>query len=326
MSKLTTTGPVQVAITWGATASREPAILNSHAASWRSFLSRYTTGLGVLGYVFLGGAACNAAQLVTDEATNLKVLRLIFPGMRTSVVSKRKSEKPWPVTDPLGRVIALVKDGLERGKDFTVVGPVSKEEEGPASDLRDYQHRSDQRYVRMEVFRWSSSTGEPFLVAVLNYTFRNANPPRCCRALGRIVLLSNDAGRVLDSFDKVPYAFTMFTSLQFLNVNISGSEKLMIGADFSGAGTVGINSAVFEVSHEKLNPVLSVTTMVLSEADVEDSDIHTLTLDEQRTLLTNGKEFFFVKKTYASGKQVFQTPRIETISFPVATGIPVDWP
>ena len=276
-------------------------------------------------YVLLGGAVCDAAQLVTDEATNLQVLRLIFPGMRTSVLSKRQGEKPWPVTDPLGRVVALLKDGLERGKEFSVVGPVSKEEKDSASDLRDYQHRSDQRYVRMAVFRWRASTGEPFLVAVLNYSFRNANPPRCCRALGRIVLLSNNAGRVLDSFEKVPYAFTMFTSLQFLKVDVSGSEKLMIGADFSGVGTVGINSAVFEVSHQKLAQVLAVTTMVLYEAEIEAPDIHTLTLDEQRTLLAHGKEFFFVKKTYASLKQVFETPRMETVSFPVGTGVPVDW-
>jgi hypothetical protein len=277
-------------------------------------------------FVALGGAVGHAAQLVTDEATNLQVLRLVFPGMRVSVLAKRQDEKPSPVTDPMGRIIAVVSDGLERGREFSTIGPVSKEERGPASDLGDYQHMSNQRYVRMEVFRWRASTdGQPFLLAVLSYTFRNSNPPLCCRALGKIVLLSNNANRVLDSFNKVPNAFTMFTSLDFIKVSGTGYEKLMIGVDFSGVGTIGINSAIFEVSQRKLRPLLSLTTMVLNEADIEALDIRTLKFDEHRTFLANGKEFFFLQRTYATGKQVLATPSTETIALPVGTGVPIDW-
>jgi hypothetical protein len=268
----------------------------------------------------------SAAQLVADEPTNLQVLRLIFPNMRISVLPKPPAEKASPVTDPFQRVIALVKNGLEHGIEYDVVGPVAKDEEDSADDITDPKRTpSNERKVRMEVYRWSAGpSGGRFLVAVLSYKFLNANPPRCCNGLGKIVLLSDNADRVLDTIDKMPYAFTMFTSVQFLKIGGTEAEKLMIGADFSGVGTIGINSAVFDVVKEKLNPLLSLTTMVLAEADIEELDIRTLEVDERRTL-ADGKHFFFVEKTYASGKQILTIPRTETVSFPVGTGVPLDW-
>jgi hypothetical protein len=268
----------------------------------------------------------SAAQFVADEPTNLQVLRLVFPKMRISVLPKQPAEKASPVTDPFQRVIALVKNGLEHGAEYDVVGPVAKDEEDSASDITDPKRSASQeRKIRMEAYRWNTGpNGGRFLVAVLSYEFVNANPPRCCHGLGKIVLLSDNADRVLDTIDKMPYAFTMFTSVQFLKGGGTGAEKLMIGADFSGVGTIGINSAIFDVVKEKLNPLLSLTTMVLAEADIEDLDIRTLEVDERRTP-ADGKHFFFVEKTYASGKQILTTPRTETVSFPVGTGVPLNW-
>ncbi len=276
---------------------------------------------------FLGGTLCNAAQLVADQPTNLQVLRLVFPKMRISVLPKPPAEKASPVTDPLQRVIAFEKNGLEQATEYDVVGPVAKDEEGSAGDITNPRRPvSEDRKVRMEIYRWSTGpNGGRFLVAVLSYEFLNANPPRCCRGLGKIVLLPDNADRVLDTIDKMPYAFTMFTSVQFLKVGGTGGEKLMIGADFSGVGTIGINSAVFDVSHQKLTPQLSLTTMVLAEADLDALDIYTMTLDEPRTLLADGKRFVFTKKTYASGKQVLTMPRTETVSYPVGAEVPLNW-
>ncbi len=281
----------------------------------------------VLMSAFPGGAFCNAAQLVSDEPTNLHVLRLVFPNMRISVLPKQPAEKASPVTDPFQRVIALVKNGLEHGTEYDVVGPVAKNEEDSASDITDPKRSaSEERKIRMEAYRWDTGpNGGRLLVAILSYEFVNANPPRCCHGLGKIVLLSSNADRVLDTIDKMPYAFTMFTSVQFLKLGGTGAEKLMIGADFSGVGTIGINSAVFDVSRQRLNPLLSLATMVLAEADIENLDISTMTLDERGTLLAQGKSFVFTKKTYASGKQVLTMPRTETVSYPVGKGVPLDW-
>ncbi len=103
----------------------------------------------------------------------------------------------------------------------------------------------------MELYSWKSSgADENLLIAVLGYSYATANPARCRRALAKVLLLSNAADRILDSFDKMPNAFTMFTSIKFLDVDGSGAEKMMIGADTAGAGFIGVNSGVFGVSSE----------------------------------------------------------------------------
>lgn len=283
--------------------------------------------LVVLVLALVGGTLCNAAQLVSDEATNLQALRAIFPNMRISVLPNQPEEHPSPITDPLQRLIATVQNELLHGRQYSVVGPVSQDEEDSSIDIVHPQRSaSDERRLHIEVYRWTiDEKGNELLVAFLSYTFANANPPRCCTTVGKMVLLSDNAERVLDTLDKMPYAFTMFTSIQFLKVDATVSEMLLVGADFSGVGTIGINSAVFNVKHQRLNPLLWLTTMVLSEADIDDLDVHTMTLDARRTVLANGKRFFFTKKTYAVGKQVLTTPRTETAEFPVGSGVPLDW-
>jgi hypothetical protein len=276
--------------------------------------------------VFLNGSICPAGELVTDEAIRLRVLHLAFPNARISVLPVQPDEKPYSVTDPLGRVIALVKNGLQCDHEYDVVGPLAKNEEQLASDITHPEHSaSDKRQLRMQLYHWRVEDGEPLLVAVLSYSFPDANPPRCCRAEGRILLLSSTADRILSALDKVPYAFTMFTSIRFLDVQGTGAEQMMIAADFSGVGTIGIDSVVFIVSDERLKPLISLTTMLLSETDTENLDIHTLTLDDHQTLLAQGKRFVFTKKKYAEKGKIFRKPVTSKVSYPVGSGLPLDW-
>jgi hypothetical protein len=116
--------------------------------------------------------------------------------------------------------------------------------------------------VQMQLYRWKTPDGlEPLLVAVLNYSFLNANPARCCVAIGEVLLLSSTADRILDTLDQMPNDFTTFTSVRFLDPDGSGADKLMIAADFSGAGITGVDMAIFDVSHRKLNPMISLATL-----------------------------------------------------------------
>jgi len=138
-------------------------------------------------------------------------------------------------------------------------------------------------------------------------------------------LLSNTADRILDAFDKVPNEFTMFTAVKFLDVDGTGAEKLMIGADTAGAGFIGVDSAVFDVSKQKLTPLLSVATMVLYKAEIENIDIHTLTLDERQTIRSGGKRFVFIKKTFAEKRKISSKPLTRRVSFPPGYGLPLDW-
>jgi len=176
----------------------------------------------------------------------------------------------------------------------------------------------------MRLYRWKGASDSK-LVAVLSYSFPNANPPRCCRALGKVVLFSSKLDSVLDTFEKVPYAFTTFTSVRFLDVDGTGNEKLIIAGDLSGVATIGIDWAVFDLSQRKLIPVISVTSVILYEADLDEADVHTLTLDERQTLASKGKKYYFVKKAYVDNGKVLRTPATSRVSLPVGTGVPLSW-
>lgn len=137
--------------------------------------------------LLFSAALCNAAELVTDESTNLNVLHLVFPNTRIALLPPLPAEKPSPVNDPKGCVIVVVKNGLERGRDYRVIGPATGEEVQTASDVFILSRRFDQRRVRMEVHHWGNSANpNQFLLAVLRYRFENPNPPRCCTTLGKI--------------------------------------------------------------------------------------------------------------------------------------------
>lgn len=273
---------------------------------------------------FLSHATCFAGERVIDETMRLRVLRLAFQNARISALPMQLNEKPYLVKDPMNRVFALVKNALKYDHGYEVVGPAAKNEEAFASDVTG-RPASNKRQVWMQLFRWRIADSDPLFVAVLSYSFLNANPPRCCQALGKILLLSSRGDRILDTFDKVPYAFTEFTSIRFFHTDGTGAEKLMISDDFSGVGTIGVSSVILDVSHQHLKPLASVTTMILYEADLENADVNTLTLDERRTLLAGGKRFFFVQKSYVEKGKVLRKPVTSSVSFPVGTGLPLDW-
>jgi len=222
----------------------------------------------------------------------------------------------------MGRVIAMVGDGIRPDHEYDIVGPLAKSEQLAASDIRGSNRPpSDKRQVEMQLNHWRTAEGE-FLVAVLRYSILGANPPRCCLSIGQVLLLSNRGDRILDVFEKAPHAFTTFTSVRFIRVDNTNAERLMISADFSGAGTTGISSIVFDVSHQKLMPLIAVTTMIL----YQDEYVYTQSLDVKRTKLAAGKRYYFVKRSYAEDAKVLQ-PVVKSIrSYPIGTGVPLDWP
>jgi len=273
-------------------------------------------------------ALAHAAEPVLDEASRLQALRLAFPGARISAVPAKTNEEIGPVTDPIGRVVAEMQNALGPEPEYEVIGPIATAEEAAATDIRPAKEQwaSDKRRLRMRLYRWNRTDDQqsPLHLAVLNYTFTDVIAARCCHAMGRLVLLSSAVDRVLDSFEVKPHAFSIFTSIRFIDVGSRG-EKLMIGADYSGVSSIGVQSVVFEILNNKVNPILSVDTIVLYEAELKKADVHTLTFDGHRTLLENGEQFFFVKETYVENGNVLDKPLTTTVSFPVGTGIPLDW-
>lgn len=271
---------------------------------------------------------CHAAELVPDEPIRFQALRLIFPRATISVLPTRPDETPYPVTDPLGRVVAVIGNGLDHEHEYEVVSPAGDAEKHAASDITRLQlperWTSDKRQLRMQLYRWTGASypEPPLYLAVIGYTFMNANPPRCCRAVGRVLLISSTLDRVLDSFEEMPYAFTAFTSIRFFDTG-GHADKLIVSADFSGVASIGVKTAVFDIVNSKLNPLLSVDTVVLFE--LENADVHTMTFDEHRRPLGKGREFVFIKKTYVEKGKVLGKPATTKVSYPVGTGIPLKW-
>ena len=124
----------------------------------------------------------------------------------------------------------------------------------------------------------------------------------------------------------MPNAFTTFTAVKFLDAGNTGNEKLLIGVDFAGAGTVGMNSAVFDLSNQKLTTLGWLTTAVYFGLEKEEEVMFTTTLDEQRTRLSKENRVWFVKKTYIEKGKHFPKPITSNTSIRLnSKGVPLDW-
>lgn len=276
----------------------------------------------LLTLVVASRSICSAGQLVADEALRLRVLQLAFPDARISTLPSQPDAPRFPVTDPGGRVIARLKDVLVGGPDYEVTAPVAREEENAASDVVSAAVVSDRRHLQMRLYRWNST--EPSLAAVLRYTFTGANPSRCCLAIGKVLLLPPAADRIWDVFRTAPHAFTEYTGVEFLPPQGAIREKLMISCNASGVGSSPIISIILDASNRRMKPLLAVDTVELNEADLEEADVHTLSLDLRRTLASGESRFFFTKKSYVDKGKFLRTPVATTVSFRLGYGLPLD--
>jgi hypothetical protein len=279
--------------------------------------------------VSFGSSFASSAEIVTDEAVRLQILRNEFP--KATISAARNGKKPPnPPLDPeLQPLWDSMHDALEHASEYQVVGPVEKDEEQSATDITKFKGRrfSGIRRVRLLLYRLRSPNGDQSdLLAVLNYSFPEANPARCCRAIGRLLLMSLSGDQVLSKVDEMPNAFTMFTAVRFLDAKSTGSERLLIGADFAGAGTVGTNTAVFDLSNRKLTPLGWTTTAVYFGLEKKDEEMFTMTLDEQRTRLSKENRVWFVKTTYIEKGKRFPKPIISSASIRLnSKGVRLDW-
>jgi len=282
--------------------------------------------LVILALASAHGSMAFAGELVTDESQRLRVLHLAFPAGQISIVPTQPRERPFPIEDPLRRVIGVLDNALNHGPDYEVIGPVAEDEEGAASYAGSPDTPlSNQRQVQMHLYRWRVREGAPLLVAILRYKFLHAHPPRCCGAVGKVLLLPSAADRILDVLNKTPWAFTMFTDVRFIPSTGTNPEMLMISLDFSGVATVGVSSAVFDVENARLKPLIAVDTVLLyEEGELDRIDVHTLTLDERQTHAAGGKQFVFTKKSFVGNGNVRPNPVTTQVSYPFGTGLPLD--
>jgi hypothetical protein len=268
----------------------------------------------LFGLLLLGAFRGYAAEPVTDEYTRLLVLRQIFP-TALIVKSSALTENSFYRSEWLKEL--RMNDAMKAEPVYYITRSVSKDEEDAASDVAEPDKKlSETRCVRLRLFRWrSGNTKAQLLIAVLAYRFIDANPPNCCQSIGKLVALSADARHVLDSFVNMPHAFTMFTSIMFLDADQSGSEKLVTERDFSSPGEVGKSLMVFDLNGLTLKPQLQIA------AASSWPEKYILALDEQATMHEKGRRYCFVRTSYAREGKTFPKPVITRISYQVGSGL-----
>jgi hypothetical protein len=270
---------------------------------------RFATVLVAL--LLLSLPVAHAAELVTGEATRLRVLRLVFPNATISSSPARLREKSSPAShlEPLAESLT---DALEQEQEYDVVGPVAKDEEPAAENdptRSPGKQFADRRRVRFLLYRWhSKNNDQPSLLAVINYLFPDASPARCCRAVGKVMLLSDSGDRIIAVLDRMPNAFTTFAAVKFVDAGSSGTEELVLGMDFAGAGTVGVNTAIFDLSGQRISPLGWLTSAVYYGLETKGEELYTMTLDERQTRLSKDRRIWFTKKTYIYKGKRLATP------------------
>ena len=219
------------------------------------------------------------------------MLRTVFPGATISLST-------GPLED-LSLNLECCKelplnDAFKNEHLYEIVAPATKTEEDQASDVAEPEKPlSTKRLVRLQVYQQRFQDGrDPFLVAIVNYWFRPANPPNCCQSIGKVLLLSANSDRVVDSFENMPHAFRMFTSVEFIDVDNSGIEKLFLAADYSSPGEVGINLKVFDLFGLKIQPVLEIGSASSWPEEF------VLAFDRKKTMVAKGRRFWFTKTVY----------------------------
>ena len=131
-----------------------------------------------------------ACQLTSGDSVpdDIRVLNAIFPSALISL-DLRPDPESSSSTDP--------------GKAFgdspayrVIAAPRGRNELCAASDAVNQRHLSDERQVRIRIFKIPQSAD---FVSVTQYKFFSANPPMSCPSLARVDYLLQTAGRLYDT-------------------------------------------------------------------------------------------------------------------------------
>jgi hypothetical protein len=284
---------------------------------------RLVAALSIVAVFGVTASTVTGAEAVIDEAIRMRVLRLMFPNGRISASPIRA----WDASVKVKGLEPLqLNDALRSERLYDVKGALTNAaEKEAATDVTDPEAPSDKRIVRLRLYRWTAGKEDrPYLIGVLHYRFYNKQPALCCQAIGELLLLSEDGAGLLDCVAKMPSDFTIFTSVRFADLKGDGSQTLLLSADFSGPGTVGVGTVALTVAHQKLKTLFWTTTAVKSSLG---NGMFTLALDEDRTRLAKGRQYWFIRKTYVEeGGGAHTPPLTSRVSFPVNDQVPVDWP
>ncbi len=253
--------------------------------------------------VACGRPIASGAELVTDEATRLKVLAAVFAGMSITAVPGKHIDdsRRWPA----GKVELDFPDALKRKIVYRITGAPTTENETCASDDIIKQNQSAVREVRAKIYNVSPAR----FVAVAQYKFVDANPAMACPSIARITLVEDKAG-VFTASSKFEPDTLHHWGLHRIEMASSGdtAEQLLVESDFGGAGVLGSELYIFDISPGDLRPVIETVVSVYD--GLERENLFVQSLDIARTRANKGARFCFTMTTYEEDDKQFTPPRI----------------
>jgi hypothetical protein len=245
------------------------------------------------------------AELVTDEVTRLKVLEAMFPGMSITATPTRHLDDSEKF--PAGKVTLDFPDALKGEMVYQITGaPASDNERCASEDVLQEHARSSVREARFKAYK----VAETDFVAVAQYKFVGANPAMACPSIARIVRVGSQNGvlKVSSEFDPDTTHHWSVQRIETAPLAGDASDYLLVESNAGGAGTIDSELYLFDLSAQKLWPVLATDARL--SASIEKEDLFVQHLDVARTRSRRGSRFCFTTTTYVEEDKTFNPPKV----------------
>jgi hypothetical protein len=282
--------------------------------------SRSVWAAALLALTVTGAQATADTKPVIDENLRMAALRAVFPQMKIArwaakrialSLPKRNSPSNWPEASD-----ALTKEPI-----YQVSGKGMNEIERCASEHMGLETFSQDREVRLRLFRWPGRA-ETELVVLVQYEFLNAAPAGSCSSIPMLAHLvaSGATWLVRDQYLLDTTHHSSVHRVELLDIDGSGIPALIVESDFGGGGTSGATLQVFDLRAKTFNQILKTVSRLYG-----DEATYTQVLNVARTRAAHAKRFHITKTAYAGNGTWFPKPRVSHPIYERGFGVDDDY-
>jgi hypothetical protein len=256
--------------------------------------------------ILSSGSAAFGAQLVTDEASKIEILKAAFPQAKVSVSQQKPLDwkpDPWPDND--------LTDALAGEEEYEVVKSADKFEQAWTTEMADvpYMEHSERR-VRIRAYKLRSEAQQ--YVVLAHYQFVGIQDHvDCCEWFARLFVLSRKNGlwTMHHTDASLMYRAKTVRSFRLVDLYGDGREEIVVEAEKAEATyRTRVTMSIFRITNDQLLQLASVDTLGTNNA------VHTQysrELDLTKTRQSAGRAFYFKTIVYGTEEEQFPTPRIE---------------
>lgn len=289
----------------------------------KMLVAEHRSGLLPLACLLLMTGALRAAEPVRSTATHVSVLQVLFPGLAVAPLPGRRIDKSWHTKGD--RHPLAFPDALAREPMYAVTGQYIDDAERCASEDMENETFSQQREVRLRLYRWpvQGNAGE-YRAAVVQYAFTGATPAFSCLSIARVVLLEHgpQGWSVRDSRLLETMHHSRLQDVSMLDLTGDGVDELLVDSHTGGAGTVMSNVLVFGVVEGQLHLLVDVPSRL--QSGLEGMEQFTQVLDVAETVQQRGERFCFAKTVHAENDKWLDKPRQSRECYVKGTGVEPD--